>query len=144
VGDAAGFIDPVFSSGVFLAVMSGENAADTLDQVLRDESCKRHVFKRYARGVTRVMTTYLHFVTAWYSGREFMEVFLNPTNMLQITPAVNAVLAGNAGASFAIKWRMWLFYLFVRAQRFVTLSPRLSLVPQKVHRPAAEAVTAGF
>ncbi|HEY2045297.1 MAG TPA: hypothetical protein VGG93_01825, partial [Candidatus Udaeobacter sp.] len=25
-GDAAGFIDPIFSSGVFLAVFSGENA----------------------------------------------------------------------------------------------------------------------
>ena len=33
-GDAAGFIDPVFSSGVFLAIMSAEKAADTLDEVL--------------------------------------------------------------------------------------------------------------
>src|SRR6266550_1329787 len=39
-GDAAGFIDPVFSSGVFLAIMSAEKAADTLDEVLRDESHK--------------------------------------------------------------------------------------------------------
>ena len=37
-GDAAGFIDPVFSSGVFLAIMSAEKAADALDEVLRDES----------------------------------------------------------------------------------------------------------
>src|SRR5204862_208962 len=29
-GDAAGFIDPVFSSGVFLAVFAGERAADVL------------------------------------------------------------------------------------------------------------------
>jgi flavin-dependent dehydrogenase len=27
-GDAAGFIDPIFSSGVFLAVFSGEKCAD--------------------------------------------------------------------------------------------------------------------
>src|SRR5947209_7686874 len=33
-GDAAGFIDPIFSSGVFLAVFSGELAADALDEVL--------------------------------------------------------------------------------------------------------------
>ena len=46
--------------------------------------------------------------------------------------AVNAVLAGNAGGSFAIKWRMWLFYFFIRLQRFYTLSPRLSLVPKPV------------
>ena len=144
VGDAAGFIDPVFSSGVFLAIMSAEKAADALDRVLQDESRKRRLFKDYARRVNRVMDTYLTFVGAWYSGKEFMEVFLNPTNMLQIAPAVNAVLAGNEGASFAIKWRMWLFYFFVRAQRFLALSPRLSLVPKKVDEPVRETVTATF
>ena len=144
VGDAAGFIDPVFSSGVFLAIMSAEKAADALDRVLQDESRKRRLFKDYARRVNRVMDTYLTFVSAWYSGKEFMEVFLNPTNMLQIAPAVNAVLAGNEGASFAIKWRMWLFYFFVRAQRFLALSPRLSLVPKKVDEPVRETVTATF
>lgn len=144
VGDAAGFIDPVFSSGVFMAIMSAENAADALDQVLRDESLKPRLFKNYARRVHKVMDTYLNFVTSWYSGKEFMEVFLNPTNMLQIAPAVNAVLAGNEGASFAIKWRMWLFYFFVRAQRFLALSPRLSLVPRKVNEPVPETAVATF
>ena len=144
VGDAAGFIDPVFSSGVFLAIMSAEKAADALGQVLQDESRKSRLFKDYARRVNRVMDTYLTFVNAWYSGKEFMEVFLNPTNMLQITPAVNAVLAGNEGVNFAIKWRMWLFYFFVRAQRFVALSPRLSLVPEKVNEAVPETAAATF
>jgi hypothetical protein len=56
--------------------------------------------------------------------------------MLQIAAAVNAVLAGNEGASFSVKWRMWLFYFFVRAQRFLAFSPRLSLRPQKPNDPA--------
>ena len=128
-GDAAGFIDPVFSSGVFLAIMSAEKAADTLDEVLRDQSLKRRLFKRYARRVNRIMDMYLTFVNSWYSGKEFLEVFLNPTETMQIAAAVNAVLAGNEGKSLSIKWRMWLFYFFVRAQRFFALSPRLSLVP---------------
>jgi len=143
VGDAAGFIDPVFSSGVFMAIMSAEGAADTIDQVLHDESRRPRLFKKYARRVHKVMDTYLDFVTAWYSGKEFMEVFLNPTNTLQIAPAVNAVLAGNEGASFAIKWRMWLFYFFVRMQRFRALSPRLTLVPKRVEETVAP-VTAVF
>src|SRR5205085_11209288 len=58
VGDAAGFIDPVFSSGVFLAMMSAEKAADTLDQVLRDESQRDRLFKEYARAVNRIMDIY--------------------------------------------------------------------------------------
>jgi flavin-dependent dehydrogenase len=130
-GDAAGFIDPVFSSGVFLAIMSAEKAADSLDEILRDESLKPRLFRNYSRRVNRVMDMYLTFVNSWYRGKEFVEVFLNPTEMLQLAPAVNAVLAGNEGVSFAIKWRMWVFYFFVRAQRFLAFSPRLSLVPQK-------------
>src|SRR5437764_5424176 len=126
-GDAAGFIDPIFSSGVFLAIMSAEKAADTLEEVLRDESKRARLFKKYSRTVNRVMDVYLTFVNSWYNrGKEFIEVFLNPTETMQIAAAVNAVLAGNAGNNFAIKWRMWLFYFFVYAQRFVAFSPRLS------------------
>ena len=130
-GDAAGFIDPVFSSGVFLAIMSAEKAADSLHEILRDESLKPRLFREYSRRVNRVMDLYLRFVNSWYSGKGFTEVFLNPTEMLQLAPAVNAVLAGNDGGRFAIKWRMWVFYFFVRAQRFIAFSPRLSLVPQR-------------
>ena len=141
-GDAAGFIDPVFSSGVFLAIMSAEKAADTLDAVLRDESRRRRLFKKYARTVNYIMDIYLTFVNAWYRrGKEFVEVFLNPTDTMQIAAAVNAVLAGNEGKSLAIKWRMSLFYFFVNAQRFFALSPRLSLVPKKGDtQVASEAV----
>jgi flavin-dependent dehydrogenase len=131
VGDAAGFIDPVFSSGVFMAIMSAERAADTLLTVFQDERKRRRLFAKYARSVNRVMDTYLMFVNAWYErSREFLEVFLNPTETMQIAAAVNAVLAGNEGRSLAIKWRMWLFYFFVYAQRFVAFSPRLSLLPK--------------
>ena len=35
-GDAAGFLDPIFSSGVFLAVTSAERVADRLHQALLD------------------------------------------------------------------------------------------------------------
>jgi flavin-dependent dehydrogenase len=130
-GDAAGFIDPVFSSGVFLAIMSAEQAADALEEVLRDERKRARLFKKYSRTVNRVMDVYLTFVNSWYNrGKEFIEVFLNPTETMQIAAAVNAVLAGNSGKNFAIKWRMWLFYFFVYAQRFVAFSPRLSLVPK--------------
>ena len=129
-GDAAGFIDPVFSSGVFLAIMSAEKAADSLDEILTDESRKSRLFQEYSRRVNRVMDMYLTFVSSWYSGKEFVEVFLNPTDKLQLAPAVNAVLAGNEGLNFAIRWRMWLFYFFVRIQRFLALSPRLSLIPK--------------
>lgn len=138
VGDAAGFIDPVFSSGVFLAIMSAEAAADTLDATLSNESRRQKLFNAYSRQVNRIMDVYLTFVNSWYRrGKEFLEIFLSPGDTMQIAAAVNAVLAGNAGGSFAIKWRMWLFYFFVRLQRFYTLSPRLSMIPKPVPEAAS-------
>ena len=130
-GDAAGFIDPVFSSGVFLAIMSAERAADTLEEVLRDESKRRRAFRKYSHDVNRIMDIYLTFVNSWYQrGKEFLEVFLSPSDTVQIAAAVNAVLAGNDGKSLAIKWRMWMFYFFVWIQRYFTIVPRLSMVPK--------------
>ena len=141
-GDAAGFIDPVFSSGVFIALMSGEKAADVLDEVLREPARRRRLFKSYARRLNAVMDIYLKFVNSWYRGKEFMEVFLNPTDILQIAPAVNAVLAGSERQSFGVRWRMWLFYFFVRAQRVIAFSPRLSLVPGPAAKSAPAPATA--
>ena len=129
-GDAAGFIDPVFSSGVFLAVLAGEQAADILDIVLDAPRKARRLFARYEKVLNRAMDVYLRFVDAWYS-KEFIEVFLHPQDILQIPPAVNAVLGGNVGTSFAIKWRMEIFYLLVRIQKYFPLCPRRTLVPPK-------------
>jgi flavin-dependent dehydrogenase len=136
-GDAAGFIDPVFSSGVFLAVLAGEQCADVLHEVLDHPRKARGLFARYQRNINKAMDVYLRFVNAWYS-KEFIEVFLHPQDFLQIPPAVNAVLGGNAGTSFAIRWRMWIFYSLVWLQRYLPLCPRRSLIPQKESAPAPE------
>ena len=130
-GDAAGFIDPVFSSGVFLAVLAGEQAADVLHEVLDHPKRARRLFRHYERLVNRAMDVYLRFVESWYAGKEFIEVFLTPTDLFQIPPAVNAVLGGNIGNRFAIRWRMEFFYLIVRLQRRWALCPRLSLIPKR-------------
>lgn len=136
-GDAAGFIDPVFSSGVYLAMMSAEKAADTLVAVLAEPTKRKKLFRSYERQVNLVMGIYLRFVESWYGGREFMEVFMNPTEFLQLAPAVNSLLAGSDSQSFAVRWRMWIFYFFVSVQRYVPLSPRLTLIPGKANTMAS-------
>src|SRR5437667_9225807 len=115
-GDAAGFMDPIFSSGVFLAVFSGELCADVLNEVLDHPRKARRLFAGYERAVNRAMDIYLRFVNGWYT-KEFIEVFLAPRNILGLAPAVNAVIGGNFGNSFPIRWRMWVFYFLVWLQR---------------------------
>ena len=139
-GDAAGFIDPIFSSGVFLAVFSGELAADALDFVLDYPEKATKFFPRYERKVNRAMDVYLRFVDSWYT-KEFIEIFSSPRDLFNLPPAVNAVLGGNIGTSFAIRWRMWVFYFLVWLQKRYPIVPRLTLVPKKEEsQVAAETI----
>ena len=128
-GDAAGFIDPVFSTGVFLGIRSGEEAANALAEALKNPRGRAAAFKKYERSVNRVMDLYLRFVNNWYKP-QFAEVITRPTQHLQLAPTVNAVLAGNLSNSFPIWWRLQVFYLVVFLQRFFPLCPRVSLNPQ--------------
>jgi flavin-dependent dehydrogenase len=128
-GDAAGFIDPVWSSGVFIAVLSGEKTADMLDRVLRHPERRALEFKRYERHLGRVMDLYLRLVNSWYT-QEFAEVFLHPQEFLQLVPAVNSLLAGSEKPLLQVRWRIWVFNLLVFLQkRFAIIAPRMSLQP---------------
>jgi flavin-dependent dehydrogenase len=130
-GDAAGFIDPVWSSGVFIAVLSGEKAADMLDRTLRDPNRRAAEFARYERHLGRVMDVYLKFVTAWYT-QEFAEVFFNPKQFFQIVPAVNSVLAGSEGHLPEVRWRLWIFdFLVFLQKRFALVAPRMNFQPKQ-------------
>jgi flavin-dependent dehydrogenase len=141
-GDAAGFIDPIFSSGVFLAVFSGEKCADTLNAVLDHPHKAKRLFAKYERSVNRAMDIYLRFVDAWYT-KEFIEIFLAPRNVLGLVAAVNAVLGGNVTNSFPIRWRMWVFYFLVWLQRHHPIVPKLTLVPKKQEEAPESPQTAG-
>jgi len=129
-GDAAGFIDPVWSSGVFIAVLSGEKAADMLDRTLRQPQRRAAEFARYERHVGRVMDLYLKFVNAWYT-QEFAEVFFNPKQFFQIVPAVNSVLAGTEERLPEVRLRLWIFdFLVFLQKRFAMIAPRMTFQPK--------------
>jgi geranylgeranyl reductase family protein len=141
-GDAAGFIDPVFSTGVFLAISSGEQTADAIHAALTKPSRAPRLFAAYEKRLNRVMDLYLRFVTSWYQ-HEFIEVISQPTAHFQLPAAVNAVLAGNINGGFAIWWRMQLFYLVVFLQKFAALCPRLTLTPAPaISQPAVTTTCA--
>jgi len=128
-GDAAGFIDPIFSTGVFVAIESAEQAANAVHAVLENARCRAGVFKKYEREMNRVMDLYLRFVSKWYKPR-FIEVITNPVNKFQLAPVINSMLAGNIKSSFTLWSRMEAFYLVTFLQRYIPLCPRLPLGPQ--------------
>ena len=66
-GDALGFLDPVFSSGVFLALKSGVMLADEIDSVLESgKSITSASFDRYGKRMQSSIETMRKIVYAFY------------------------------------------------------------------------------
>lgn len=125
VGDAAGFIDPIFSSGVYLAMRSGRKAAEAITRVIQHSENHTQPFLQYEKNFRRSFDFYLKMVEQFYT-MPFMEIFMEPRDFLRIPDAVNAVLAGELADSFSLKWRMWLFFRLVKRQAKHSIVPRIS------------------
>ena len=65
-GDALGFLDPVFSSGVFLALKSGVMLADEIDLALKAGDLSAKSFDRYGKRMQSSIETMRKIVYAFY------------------------------------------------------------------------------
>lgn len=124
VGDAAGFIDPIFSTGVYLAMRSAKLAAENVLAALAagDDGARR--FKKYERIVRRDMSFYNEMVEGYYT-TPFMEVFLNPRERFKLPAAVLAFLAGELDGGWKLWWRKKLFFMLVKLQARRPFLPRI-------------------
>lgn len=128
VGDAAGFMDPIFSAGVFLAMWSGKLAAETVLETLKRGGNGDHLFASYEKRVRRGLTFYWRVVENYYT-TPFMELFLQPRDHYDLPSAVIAVLAGEVEGGWALRWRVEYFFLLVKIQSRWPLVPRISFDP---------------
>ena len=94
LGDAYAFIDPVFSSGVMLAMNSAFVGADAVDACLRTPARARaalRAFDRSLRRGPRVFSWFIYRVTT----PTMRELLLAPRNLLRMKEALMSVLAGD-------------------------------------------------
>ncbi len=79
VGDAFAFLDPLFSTGVFLALKSGEMAADTLHEALLAGDLSGARFDAYCEKQRHAVMSFRRLVRAFYnvtfSFREFLQEY---------------------------------------------------------------------
>jgi FADH2-dependent halogenase len=124
VGDAAGFLDPIFSAGVFLAMWTGKIAAEAVQKSLTQGRPNRRLFASYEKRVRKGLMFYWHAVENYYT-TPFMELFLQPRNHHDLPSAVNAVLAGELEGGWKLRWRLKYFFLLVKLQKRWPLVPHL-------------------
>lgn len=111
LGDAACFLDPVFSTGVLMAMTSAEMAADTIDAALArqgrvDEADWQDLETVYRRGVS----TFTRFVHGFYEPH-FLETFYTQSPNKWIERGVTTVLGGGTfRPTLAARFWVWVFH----------------------------------
>lgn len=125
-GDAAGFIDPIFSSGVMLAMTSGRDAALAVLDALGSSRAITRAMRRYERDTWRNVGLYWRFISNFYQ-LHFAQLFFQPVNKHRVVCAVNSVLAGRTDLPLAVRWRLALFFLLGRLNRHLPVVPRIPI-----------------
>ncbi len=93
VGDAFSFLDPVFSSGVFLALKGGELAADAIHAALEGDDLSAAAFEGYARDMRHGLDSFRQLVMAFYDKTFNFGEFVSKHPDLQ--PQLVDALVGN-------------------------------------------------
>jgi flavin-dependent dehydrogenase len=103
VGDAFAFLDPIFSSGVFLALKSGELAADALHVALEAGDVSAARFDDYHRAQEHAVSSFRRLVLAFYdptfSFREFLSAY--PQHHPRVVDTLVGNVAGDLTPLFA-------------------------------------------
>lgn len=93
LGNAGEFLDPVFSSGVTVAMKSATLAADLLDRQFRGETVDWDT--EFAAPLKSGVDAFRVFVTSWYDQR-FQSIIFHHTQLARVKAMICSVLAGYA------------------------------------------------
>lgn len=93
LGNAAEFLDPVFSSGVTIAMRSASMGAGLLHRQLQGEAVDWQ--SAFAEPLQRGVDTFRVYVEGWYDG-SFQDVIYHPGSSPEIRAMISSILAGYA------------------------------------------------
>ena len=147
-GDAATFIDPIFSTGVCMGMMSGVEAGRAITAIVQQGAAPAPLRRKYIRYIDGSSSAFFRLVALYYD-HSFRELFLNGQGPLQVHRAAMSMLAGNVfpRPAWALRWRFQLLGFFAWLNRYVPLVPRrerFSLLAEPAPAANAAGETAPF
>ncbi len=93
LGNAGEFLDPIFSSGVTVAIQSSKLAVEVLDKMLKGQP---HDWQQsFVEPLKLGVQTFKTFVTNWYTGG-FQDVIYSPNANAGVKAKIASILAGYA------------------------------------------------
>jgi flavin-dependent dehydrogenase len=108
VGDAFAFIDPVFSSGVHLALHGAFRGAELVDRILDQPDCAAREFRNYQKEIVGGLRTF-----SWLIYRStspaVRDMFIHPRNVFGVRPGMVSLLAGDVFRDTPLRIRLMVF-----------------------------------
>jgi flavin-dependent dehydrogenase len=144
VGDAYTFIDPVFSSGVMLAMNSGIAAAETIHICRTQPAQARRALKQFDRMMRHGPKQFSWFIYR-VTNPTMRELFLGPRNVLRMEEALLSLLAGDIFGRTPIWNSLRLLKVVYYAMSFANIGRSIKAARRRAFniRPEAEQVTSG-
>lgn len=120
VGDAIAFLDPIFSSGVYIATQSAELSSVEIVKAFRENRFEARRFREYERRIRKGVQPFQRLIRNFYDP-SFVEMFLQPREYAGMVDSMTGVLAGGAFLHLTLKMRISLevFFTIVRINRWV-------------------------
>lgn len=110
IGDAYGFVDPVFSSGVHLAMNSAMLGAEVVDAYLKNNPEFETIRLNFERTVQKGLKTFSWFIYR-FTQPAFRYLFLFPRNTFRMEEAILSILAGDVFRDNIPTLPIWFFKL---------------------------------
>jgi flavin-dependent dehydrogenase len=110
VGDAFAFLDPVFSTGVYLAMSGAEQAVEVVDAALREPAREAALLRKLEKRLRAGMARFSFFIYR-FNGPVMQQMFRAPRNAWQLEQGVISMLAGDLFDAPKVLWRLQLFRL---------------------------------
>ena len=118
LGDAYAFIDPVFSTGVLLAMNSAFAGAEAIDECLRNPAGASRALKKFDRTTRHGLRTF-----SWIIYRMttpvMRDLFMQPSNKFRLQETLLSVLAGDLFGDTPVRSRLMLFKVIYYLQSIV-------------------------
>jgi flavin-dependent dehydrogenase len=94
VGDAGAFIDPIFSSGVFLSVKAADLAAKAIARAFETGNFSESAFSDYEQLIRRGTKVFWSFIDAFYN-RDFLKQMVTSRRRPLLQSSITSLLAGD-------------------------------------------------
>jgi flavin-dependent dehydrogenase len=122
IGDAYAFIDPVFSSGVFLGMNSAELGAQVVDSMLHkgnvSVTANAALLHRYEKTLRRGLKTFSWFIYR-ITTPSLRRMFMSPRNLFRMEEGILSLLAADIFRRTPIRLPIFLFKLIYYASSII-------------------------